>query len=178
MSEPAKPKIVPIGKPHDRQDVIARLEKLEDSFLAGLQDIRAIKAELQKRTEQSATLEKLLDAKQVAEILREKERFVYRLAQKKQIPAIRLGKYWKFSPRRCRSGLSNRPLDWLHGTMVSLDYENQKGEKSMQATQVRIEPELHKALRIAAVEAGISMNKAINEAIEIWLKQKRKVVRK
>jgi predicted HicB family RNase H-like nuclease len=57
--------------------------------------------------------------------------------------------------------------------------KTRKGEKSMQATQVRIEPELHKALRIAAIEAGISMNKAINEAVEIWLKeQKRKGVRK
>jgi predicted HicB family RNase H-like nuclease len=49
--------------------------------------------------------------------------------------------------------------------------KSEKGGKHMQATQVRIEPELHKALRIAAIEAGVSMNKAINEAVEIWLKE-------
>ena len=49
----------------------------------------------------------------------------------------------------------------------------------MQATQIRIEPELHKALRIAAIEAGVSMNGAINQAIELWLKeQRRKGVKK
>jgi len=49
----------------------------------------------------------------------------------------------------------------------------------MQATQVRIESELHKTLRIAAIEAGISMNQAINQAVALWLKeQKRKGVKK
>jgi len=41
----------------------------------------------------------------------------------------------------------------------------------MKATQVRIEAGLHKRLRIAAIEAGISMNTAINRAIEMWLKE-------
>jgi predicted HicB family RNase H-like nuclease len=48
----------------------------------------------------------------------------------------------------------------------------------MQATQVRIEPELHKALRIAAIEAGVSMNKAINEAVALWLKDQKRRVKK
>jgi predicted HicB family RNase H-like nuclease len=52
--------------------------------------------------------------------------------------------------------------------------KTRKGDKPMQATQVRIEPELHKALRIAAIEVGISMNKAINEAVELWLKEQRR----
>jgi predicted HicB family RNase H-like nuclease len=38
----------------------------------------------------------------------------------------------------------------------------------------RIEPELHKALRIAAIEAGVSMNQAVKEAVELWLKEKRR----
>ncbi len=43
----------------------------------------------------------------------------------------------------------------------------------------RIDPELHKALRIAAIEAGVSMNQAVKEAVEKWLKeQKRKGVKK
>jgi predicted HicB family RNase H-like nuclease len=49
--------------------------------------------------------------------------------------------------------------------------KTKKEGKPMQATQVRIEPELHRALRIAAIEAGVSMNKAVNQAIELWLKE-------
>jgi predicted HicB family RNase H-like nuclease len=50
-----------------------------------------------------------------------------------------------------------------------------KGDGQMKATMFRIEPDLHKALRIAAIEAGVSMNQAVKEAVEIWLKeQKRK----
>ncbi len=48
----------------------------------------------------------------------------------------------------------------------------------MQATQLRMEPKTHKALRIAALEDGTSMNKAINEAIRAWLKERRKKARK
>lgn len=50
----------------------------------------------------------------------------------------------------------------------------------MRATILRLEPETHKALRIAAIEADISMNNAINEAIAQWLRehQKRKGVKR
>jgi len=44
----------------------------------------------------------------------------------------------------------------------------------MKASVFRIEPELHKALRIAAIEAGVSMNQAVKEAVELWLKEKRR----
>jgi predicted HicB family RNase H-like nuclease len=47
-----------------------------------------------------------------------------------------------------------------------------KPKKAVQATQIPLRPELHKSLRLAAVSAGISMNTAINEAVEIWLKRK------
>jgi predicted HicB family RNase H-like nuclease len=55
-----------------------------------------------------------------------------------------------------------------------------KEAKPMRATTLRLEPETHKALRIAAIEADISMNDAINQAVNLWLKehQKRKGVRK
>ena len=110
MSEPAKPKFIAIGRAHDRtaQDVLARLEKLEDSFLAGLHDIRAIKTELKKQTDTTPGLEKLLDAKTVAELLGENERWVYQQAKKKQIPSIRLGKYWKFSPSQLQKWLEQK----------------------------------------------------------------------
>jgi excisionase family DNA binding protein len=108
MNEPAKPKIVAIGKAHGAPDVIVRLEQLEDSFLSGLQNVRAIKAELQKRTDQSPALEKLLDAKVVAELLGQLERWVYREAKAKRLPAVRLGKYWKFSPSALQKWLERQ----------------------------------------------------------------------
>jgi predicted HicB family RNase H-like nuclease len=49
-----------------------------------------------------------------------------------------------------------------------------KGETKRKASVFRIEPELHKALRIAAIEAGVSMNQAVKEAVELWLKEKRR----
>ncbi|MBI4528136.1 MAG: toxin-antitoxin system HicB family antitoxin [Deltaproteobacteria bacterium] len=44
----------------------------------------------------------------------------------------------------------------------------------MKATMFRIDPELHKTLRIAAIEAGISMNEALKQAVELWLEKQRK----
>ncbi len=41
----------------------------------------------------------------------------------------------------------------------------------MQATMFRLDAEIHKALRIAAIEEGISMNEAIKQAVETWLKE-------
>jgi len=49
----------------------------------------------------------------------------------------------------------------------------------MQPTIFRLNAEIHKDLRIAAIEQGISMNEAITRAVETWLKQhKRKGVKK
>jgi predicted HicB family RNase H-like nuclease len=49
-----------------------------------------------------------------------------------------------------------------------------KEAKLMRATILRLEAETHKALRIAAIEADMSMNDAINQAVETWLKQHQK----
>ncbi len=49
----------------------------------------------------------------------------------------------------------------------------------MKSTVFRLDPEIHKALRIAAIEAGISMNEALTQAVEAWLKRHpRKEVKK
>src|SRR6266508_2464237 len=80
------------------EDIQARLDKLEGSFLTSLQEIRSIKAELKKKADQSPTLEKLLDVKAVAELLGESDKWVYSRAKTGKIPSLRLGKYWKFSP--------------------------------------------------------------------------------
>jgi predicted HicB family RNase H-like nuclease len=50
-----------------------------------------------------------------------------------------------------------------------------KGETQMKATMFRIDAELHKSLRIAAIEAGVSMNQAVKEAVEMWLKRQKGV---
>ena len=89
-------------------DIIARIEKLEDSFLTGLQEIRAVKSELKKRADSIDGLEKLLDAKAVAELLGEKERWVYQQAKAKKIPSVKLGKYWKFSPSQLQKWLERK----------------------------------------------------------------------
>ena len=50
----------------------------------------------------------------------------------------------------------------------------------MKATLFRLDAEVHKTLRIAAIEEGISMNEALTQAVDAWLKEhrKRKAVRK
>jgi len=49
--------------------------------------------------------------------------------------------------------------------------KQRKGDKKMKSTVFRLDPETHKALRIAAIEAGISMNEALTQAVEKWLKE-------
>jgi predicted HicB family RNase H-like nuclease len=57
--------------------------------------------------------------------------------------------------------------------------KNRRGDKVMKSTVFRLDPETHKALRIAAIETGISMNEALTQAVEAWLKEhKRKGVKK
>ena len=89
-------------------DIMARLEKVEDSFLAGLQQIRGIKAELRKRSEVSPGLEKLLDAKAVADLFGESEKWVYQQVKKGKMPSIRVGKYYKFVPSQLQKWLEGK----------------------------------------------------------------------
>jgi predicted DNA-binding transcriptional regulator AlpA len=96
MSEPVK-KLVQL-KAAPKRDVISRLEKLEDSFLASLQEIRLVKVELEKHKDESPTLEKLLDAKQVAEILNVNQQWVYH--NLKRLACVRkIGGLLRFSSR-------------------------------------------------------------------------------
>jgi excisionase family DNA binding protein len=102
--------IIPIKKPAPQAgaDILARLEKLEDSFLAALQEIRAVKSELRERTDATSGLEELLGVKKVATILGESEEWVYRQAKAKKIPSIKLGKHWKFSPSQLQKWLERK----------------------------------------------------------------------
>ena len=49
-----------------------------------------------------------------------------------------------------------------------------KGVKKMQSTVFQLDVESHKALRIAAIEAGISMGEALRRAVALWLKEHKK----
>jgi predicted HicB family RNase H-like nuclease len=49
-----------------------------------------------------------------------------------------------------------------------------KEVKPIKATILRLNPETHKLLRIAAIEEEISMNDAINQALELWLTERKK----
>lgn len=89
-------------------DMLTRLDRLEGCFLTALQELRAARLELTKNAGASPTLEKLLDAKEVADLLGENERWVYQQAKKKSIPSIRLGKYWKFSPSALQKWLEQK----------------------------------------------------------------------
>ena len=77
-------------------------------YPGSLQDIRAIRTELKSQADVTPGLEKLMDAKTVAQVLGENERWVYEQAKKKQIPAIQLGKYWKFSPSQLTKWLDQK----------------------------------------------------------------------
>ena len=44
----------------------------------------------------------------------------------------------------------------------------------MKSTLFRLDPEIHKSLRIAAIEQGISMNEALTQAVDMWLKEHRR----
>ena len=45
------------------------------------------------------------------------------------------------------------------------------GQKIVQATMFRLDPETHKELRIAAIEEGLSMNEVLKQAVEQWLQK-------
>jgi predicted HicB family RNase H-like nuclease len=49
--------------------------------------------------------------------------------------------------------------------------KNRKEVKEMKGTMFRLDPDTHKALRIAAIEQGISMQEALTRAVEKWLKE-------
>jgi excisionase family DNA binding protein len=64
--------------------------------------------EIRAREDSAASLEQLLDVKQVAELLGETEQWVYRQAQTKKMPSIKMGKYWKFSPSQLQKWLERK----------------------------------------------------------------------
>ena len=92
----------------DLPEILARLEKLEDAFLSGLQEVRSIKAEIQKQGNGNPTLEPLLDVEELAKILGLDIDYIYRQAQAGKIPSKKIGKYRKFQPSKIQSWLEKK----------------------------------------------------------------------
>jgi excisionase family DNA binding protein len=92
----------------NQPNIITRLDKLEDAFLSGLQEVRIIKADVQKHSSDSGDLEPLLEAEEVAKILGVDTGYVYSQARAKKIPSVKLGKYRKFSPSQLKKWLERK----------------------------------------------------------------------
>lgn len=89
-------------------DILARLENLENAFLSGLQEVRSIKAEIQKQANGNPTLEPLLEAEEVAKILGVDVGYIYTQARARNIPSVKIGKYRKFSPSVLKKWLERK----------------------------------------------------------------------
>jgi len=89
-------------------ETLTRLENLESSFLSLLQEIRTIKAEIQKQANGDQPIDPLLEAEEVAKILGVEVAYVYSQARSKKIPSIKIGKYRKFSPAQLKKWLERK----------------------------------------------------------------------
>jgi excisionase family DNA binding protein len=91
----------------DLPEALSRLDKLEDILLAQVQELRSIRAEFQKHAG-NGSLEPLLSAEKVAEILGVDVGHVHAQARSRKIPSVMVGKYRKFSPSQLRKWLDRK----------------------------------------------------------------------
>jgi excisionase family DNA binding protein len=91
----------------DLPEALSRLEKLEDSLLAHIQEVRCIRSEIQKHAN-NGSLEPLLGAEQVAQILGVDVAHVHNQARSRKIPSILVGKYRRFSPSQLKKWLERK----------------------------------------------------------------------
>jgi excisionase family DNA binding protein len=91
----------------DVAEALSRLDKLEDSLLAQIQELRFIRAEIQKHAS-NGRLEPLLNAEQVAQILGVDVGHVHAQARSRKIPSLMVGKYRKFSPSQLKKWLDRK----------------------------------------------------------------------
>lgn len=85
-----------------------RLERLENTLFGLLQEIQALRAQAQRQTRETDSIEPLLDAPKVAEILGVDIAYVYSLARDGKIPSLQIGKYRRFHPRQLQKWLDRR----------------------------------------------------------------------
>jgi excisionase family DNA binding protein len=91
----------------DVPEALSRLEKLEDALLAQIQEVRCIRMEIQKQAG-NGSLEPLLGAEQVAQILGVDIGHVHAQARSRKIPSIMVGKYRKFVPSAIKKWIERR----------------------------------------------------------------------
>ncbi len=89
-------------------ELLTHLDKIEDAFLSGLQEVRVIKGEIQKKANGIPNLEPLLEAEDLAKILGVDIAYIYSQARAKKIPSVKLGKYRKFSPSQIKKWLDRK----------------------------------------------------------------------
>jgi excisionase family DNA binding protein len=91
----------------DLPEALSRLNNLEDALLAQVQELRCIHAEIQKHAV-NGSLEPLLGAEQVAQILGVDVGHVHAQARSRKIPSVMIGKYRKFSPSELKKWLERK----------------------------------------------------------------------
>jgi excisionase family DNA binding protein len=88
-------------------EALSKIELLESTLLQMVQELRAVKAEIQKQTN-GAVLEPLLEPEQVAKILGVDVRHIYAQARSGKIPSVTIGKYRRFSPAQLKKWLDRK----------------------------------------------------------------------
>ena len=91
----------------DLPEALSRLDKLEDTLLAQIQEVRCIRSEIQKHAA-NGSLEPLLGAEEVAKILGVDVGHVHAQARSRKIPSVMVGKYRKFSPSQLKKWLDRK----------------------------------------------------------------------
>ena len=99
---------MPIKFNVDATEILARLEKLEDAFLSSVQEIRALKTEIQRQANSNTHLEPLLEAEQVAKILGVDPGYVYSQARAQKLPSVQFGKYRRFCPTQLKKWIDRK----------------------------------------------------------------------
>jgi excisionase family DNA binding protein len=91
----------------DLPEALLRLDKLEDNLRAQIQEVRSIRSEIQKQAG-NGSLEPLLGAEEVAQILGVDVGHVHAQARSRKIPSLMVGKYRKFSPTQLKKWLDRK----------------------------------------------------------------------
>jgi excisionase family DNA binding protein len=91
----------------DLPEALLRLDQIETTLLAQIQELRIIRAEFQKHVGNGA-LEPLLDAEEVAELLGVEVDHIHAQARAGKIPSVKVGKYRKFSPSQLKKWLDRK----------------------------------------------------------------------
>jgi len=91
----------------DLPEALLRLDQIETTLLAQIQELRTIRSEFQKHAANGA-VEPLLDAEQVAELLGVEVSHVHAQARSRKLPSVMIGKYRKFAPSQLKKWIERK----------------------------------------------------------------------